>query len=456
MDGTDTTAVTSHGTTCPTERPHDPRTAPFPCEMSNRMPVHGLATFAPGLNQLNVPPLDVIPAREPQFGTVATSGDHLPVGRSPGAVSEVGGVQPQDKNTTMDQAAEMLNNAALALKRRRRLAAADEVSGFVRTVYTLLSVCDEKIICWSDDGTKVVIKSPDVFALEICPKFFRHRNFNSFTRLLNMYQFHKVSSTRGESKQVCFSHPHFQRGREDLLPLVQRKGTQIMPEELMASELVDQSVLGAVAVLETALAPIHSQKGPSTQPPNDATAAAAVSAAAATIEPTCWMQRMNDLEAEVRELKKENDRLHELQKERDNLKNDLRAQGELLSSLSVQSKVYGALNSLAASFTPAPLDNKAALKSTSADVVPAMSLHAASQAAPASIADPRDVTGVLENMGGTSALAVMLLGMFANAALTQGLSGQHPAFAMTNSAVHQDASLSTMDDRPKAKKLRSA
>ena len=26
----------------------------------------------------------------------------------------------------------------------------------------------------------------------VCPKFFRHKNFNSFTRLLNMYQFHKV------------------------------------------------------------------------------------------------------------------------------------------------------------------------------------------------------------------------------------------------------------------------
>ncbi|KAK7248816.1 hypothetical protein SO694_00041252 [Aureococcus anophagefferens] len=36
-------------------------------------------------------------------------------------------------------------------------------------------------------------RGPARFAAEVCPKFFRHRNFNSFTqRLLNMYCFHKV------------------------------------------------------------------------------------------------------------------------------------------------------------------------------------------------------------------------------------------------------------------------
>ena len=53
-------------------------------------------------------------------------------------------------------------------------------------------------------------------------------------RLLNMYQFHKVPSVQRDSKDVCFEHPHFQRGRDDLLPLVQRKGAQSMRDELMA------------------------------------------------------------------------------------------------------------------------------------------------------------------------------------------------------------------------------
>ena len=80
-----------------------------------------------------------------------------------------------------------------SLKRKRVAPPADdEISGFVRSVYTLLRVCDVEIAGWSSDGAQVVIFDPARFASELCPKFFRHRNFQSFTRLLNMYQFHKV------------------------------------------------------------------------------------------------------------------------------------------------------------------------------------------------------------------------------------------------------------------------
>ena len=77
----------------------------------------------------------------------------------------------------------------------------DEVSGFVRSVYTLLRVCDAEIAGWSHDGLQVVIFDPARFASELCPKFFRHRNFQSFTRLLNMYQFHRVPSAQRDSKR---------------------------------------------------------------------------------------------------------------------------------------------------------------------------------------------------------------------------------------------------------------
>ena len=69
------------------------------------------------------------------------------------------------------------------------MVAVDEVPGFVRTVYTLLRVCDDSIIGWSEDGTQILIKEPDRFAAEVCPKFFRHRNFNSFTRSVTQRDF---------------------------------------------------------------------------------------------------------------------------------------------------------------------------------------------------------------------------------------------------------------------------
>ena len=32
----------------------------------------------------------------------------------------------------------------------------------------------DSIIGWSEDGTQILIKEPDRFAAEVCPKFFRH------------------------------------------------------------------------------------------------------------------------------------------------------------------------------------------------------------------------------------------------------------------------------------------
>ncbi|KAH8043376.1 DNA binding protein [Aureococcus anophagefferens] len=255
------------------------------------------------------------------------AGGPMPPGMSPGMQM----MKPGDSGGMKD-AAEMLHNAAMVMKRRRCIVAVDEVPGFVRTVYTLLRVCDPEIIAWSEDGTQIVIKEAERFASEICPKFFRHRNFNSFTRLLNMYQFHKVPSVQRDSKDVCFEHPHFQRGRDDLLPLVQRKGAQTMREELMAREMWERSALGGMAggPLDAALNPIHpmmqqqqmmQQQAASMGQPGDAS------------NPGSWMRRMSELEAEVRTLKAENDRLRKIEEETKLLKEQIKANDDLIASL---------------------------------------------------------------------------------------------------------------------------
>lgn len=70
------------------------------------------------------------------------------------------------------------------------------------------------------NGREFAIKEIDDFQDHILPKYFRHRNINSFIRQLNMYGFHK--SRKDPSKNI-FSHPFFQRGHADLLHLVRRK-----------------------------------------------------------------------------------------------------------------------------------------------------------------------------------------------------------------------------------------
>jgi len=253
------------------------------------MPPFGLV---PGFPPLIPPPPGVDPAV-----WAAAAAQH--------AASTQPGSEPKSKEQSMKDAAAALQSAAQLSKRRRCMVAVDEVPGFVRTVYTLLRVCDDSIIGWSEDGTQILIKEPDRFAAEVCPKFFRHRNFNSFTRLLNMYQFHKVPSVQRDSKDVCFEHPHFQRGRDDLLPLVQRKGAQTMRDELMAREMYARPQFPPGAGVE----PVHS------------------------VGPGQWTRRMAELESDVRALKAENERLKRLEAEREALKCQVRTQDDLISLL---------------------------------------------------------------------------------------------------------------------------
>merc|ERR1719352_390060 len=268
----------------PAKAPSPPNAPPLPM-----MPPFGLV---PGFPPLIPPPPGVDPAV-----WAAAAAQH--------AASQPGN-EPKSKEQSMKDAAAALQSAAQLSKRRRCMVAVDEVPGFVRTVYTLLRVCDDSIIGWSEDGTQILIKEPDRFAAEVCPKFFRHRNFNSFTRLLNMYQFHKVPSVQRDSKDVCFEHPHFQRGRDDLLPLVQRKGAQSMRDELMAREMYARPQFPPGA---PGMEPVHA------------------------VGPGQWTRRMAELESDVRALKAENERLKRLEAEREALKCQVRTQDDLISLL---------------------------------------------------------------------------------------------------------------------------
>lgn len=71
----------------------------------------------------------------------------------------------------------------------------------------------DEIICWTESGTEFNIKNPIRFTDEVLPQFFRHNNFSSFIRQLNMYDFHKY---KGSDSETIFKHPLFRRNEPSL------------------------------------------------------------------------------------------------------------------------------------------------------------------------------------------------------------------------------------------------
>ncbi|KAF9435694.1 stress-responsive transcription factor hsf1 [Entomortierella beljakovae] len=105
------------------------------------------------------------------------------------------------------------------------------VAAFLTKLYNMVNdEASNSLIKWSDDGQSFIVLRHVDFAKEVLPKFFKHNNFSSFVRQLNMYGFHKVPHLQqgvllpdSDSEQWEFSNPHFQKNQPDLLCLVSRK-----------------------------------------------------------------------------------------------------------------------------------------------------------------------------------------------------------------------------------------
>lgn len=106
----------------------------------------------------------------------------------------------------------------------------EKIAIFIVKTFNLVNQAAESgMTGWTDSGTHLAIFDVEGFT-RLLPNFFRHANFRSFIRQLNCYGFRKFRSEEIRQLQgaaaraeAVFHHPHFQRGRQDLLHLIRIK-----------------------------------------------------------------------------------------------------------------------------------------------------------------------------------------------------------------------------------------
>ncbi|GAA5944605.1 uncharacterized protein JCM15063_000055 [Sporobolomyces koalae] len=114
-------------------------------------------------------------------------------------------------------------------------------AAFVHKLWSMLYTPSlAHLIAWTDNGKAFTVFHPTEFARSVLPQFFKHSNFASFIRQLNMYSFAKVNDaltgtsaqTNPDGSQVQaweFQNPAFQRDRPDLLAKIRRKSAKATP-----------------------------------------------------------------------------------------------------------------------------------------------------------------------------------------------------------------------------------
>ncbi|KAI0780561.1 hypothetical protein BD413DRAFT_462499 [Trametes elegans] len=102
---------------------------------------------------------------------------------------------------------------------------------FLLKLYEIINdPTNEELIKWSESGDSFYIYHQERFAKEVLGKWFKHQNFSSFVRQLNLYGFRKITALQqgllrmeNDVETTQFAHPYFHRGQPDLLALIQRK-----------------------------------------------------------------------------------------------------------------------------------------------------------------------------------------------------------------------------------------
>ncbi|KAK2470173.1 hypothetical protein H9L39_18321 [Fusarium oxysporum f. sp. albedinis] len=137
---------------------------------------------------------------------------------------------PPDNLNEQDNV-ELLEDMAQEAKRETQ-AKRKGIPPFVQKLSSFLEERkNEDLIRWSEKGDSFIILDEDGFAKTLIPELFKHNNYASFVRQLNMYGFHKHVGLSDNSMRASecnnkspseYSNPYFRRGHPNLLWLINK------------------------------------------------------------------------------------------------------------------------------------------------------------------------------------------------------------------------------------------
>ena len=115
------------------------------------------------------------------------------------------------------------------------------ITAFLAKLWALVNdpTCND-LIAWDGTGNSFHVYDQARFSREILPRYFKHNNFASFIRQLNMYGFRKMStiehgSLKNERDDIEFAHPSFLRGQESLLEFIKRRAPDNQPKQHLST-----------------------------------------------------------------------------------------------------------------------------------------------------------------------------------------------------------------------------
>lgn len=123
------------------------------------------------------------------------------------------------------------------------------VAPFLKKCYEMVDDhSTDDIISWNNADDCFVIRDMTQFSLRLLPIYFKHKNFASFMRQLNIYGFRKI-----DSDSWIFAHDNFLRGKKHLLNSISRKKHAQAPEqkdESVAEKEANEVLVKAVESLK--------------------------------------------------------------------------------------------------------------------------------------------------------------------------------------------------------------